>query len=195
MRLFFVLFVAVFVACGGSANKSYYYSTVLPQYVFDTNAPTIIKADPWDLVSSYYTNIALLALKNRGFNNIYLDNQIDYSFARNVIFLRVSELMRPLDNYRYSFNARGTCNVINGVPYCSLDSNDGRLSDMIPSSIVYGVTFDWYDVYRQVRVLYVGGVLQTPSNESDDLKTYSELITNTVSRIDFRQPTYYLYAK
>lgn len=184
-----------FTACSSPDIKAQYYSTLLPLYDFDTNAPTVIKADPWDLASSYYANIALLNFKQRGFNNIYLSGEIQDSYARNIIYIQVSKAQSSPDNYKYSFIAQGTCNVVDGVPHCSVDSKNDRANKQaeISTTDTYQVTFDWYDIYKQRRVLYVGGVMTSPSHKFSDLKIYTSLISQTVSRIDFKKPTHYIY--
>lgn len=198
IKLFALLFIAgFFAACSNGNWKAEYYSTVLPTYDFDTNAPTIIVADPWDLSSKYYTGQALLAFKKRGFNNIYLQGQIDPSFARNVIYVRVSkERLDPASNYQYTFNAKGVCNVINGVPSCSIDTRNGETTNKNTKHVVrdsYRITFDWYDVYKKTRVLYVAGSATVDSGAYTDLQIINGLLNDTISRMEFRRPVQYIY--
>lgn len=198
IRIFVLFFiVGFFVACSNGNWKAEYYSTVLPTYDFDTNAPTIIVADPWDLSSKYYTGQSLLAFKKRGFNNIYLQGQIDSSFARNVIYIRVSkERLDPASNYQYTFDAKGVCNVINGVPSCSIDTRNSEASKKSTKHVVrdvYRITFDWYDVYKRARILYVVGTAAVDSGKYTDLQAITGLINDTVSRMEFRRPVQYVY--
>ncbi len=190
------LFV-IFVACSSVDWKAEYYSTVLPTYDFDTNAPTIIVSDPWDLSSKYYAGQALESFKKRGFNNVYLQGQIEPSFARNVIYVKVSkERLDPSSNYQYTFNATGVCNVINGVPSCSIDTKNGETTQKSTKRIIrdsYRVTFDWYDVYKRVRVLYVAGSAAVESGKYSDLQILTALLNDTVSRMEFRRPVQYIY--
>lgn len=193
---------AMFAACsfsfGGKANlKAEYYSTVLPTYDFDTNAPTIIVADPWDLSSKYYAGLALEYFKKRGFNNIYLQGQIDPSFARNVIHVKVSkERLDPSSNYQYTFNATGVCNVVNGVPRCSVDTKNSEAtanSIKRPIRDNYKISFDWLDVYKKVRVLYVAGTTTIETGSYTDLQVLNTLMSDTITRMDFRRPVQYIY--
>lgn len=198
IKLSSMIFIAsFFIACYSGNWKAEYYSTVLPTYDFDTNAPTIIVADPWDLSSKYYIGQSLVAFKKRGFNNIYLQGQIDTSFARNVIYVRVSkERIDPASNYQYTFNATGVCNVINGVPSCSIDTRNGEALRKSTKHIVrdiYRVTFDWYDVYKKTRILYVVGTAAVDSGQYTDLQIITSLINDTVSRMEFRRPVQYVY--
>lgn len=191
-----MLLASLLVGCFGSV-KSEYYSTVLPTYDFDTNAPTIIVADPWDLSSKYYAGIALEHFKKRGFNNIYLQGQIDQSFARNVIYVKVGkERLDPSTNYQYKFNASGVCNVINGVPSCVIDtSNSDTSKKTIKRTVmdVYKVTFDWYDVYKKARILYVAGSSTVDAQKHTDLEVVNSLIGNTIKRMEFKRPVQYVY--
>ncbi|RDU66085.1 hypothetical protein CQA53_04595 [Helicobacter didelphidarum] len=188
----------VFTACLGNGNlKAEYYSTVLPTYDFDTNAPTIIVADPWDLSSKYYAGQALEAFKKRGFNNIYLQGQIDSSFARNMIYVKVGkERVDPASNYQYTFNTTGICNVINGVPKCSVDT---RNSEATPTNVKrtirdsYRISFDWFDVYKKTRVLYVAGSATIDSGTYTDLQVLTILLNDTITRMEFRKPVQYIY--
>lgn len=186
-----------FVACTNANWKAEYYSTVLPTYDFDTNAPTIIVSDPWDLSSKYYAGQALEAFKKRGFNNIYLQGQIDSSFARNVIYVRVAkERLDPASNYQYTFNTTGICNVINGVPSCSIDTRNGETTQKSLKRIIrdsYRVTFDWYDVYKKTRILYVAGTAAVDSGQYTDLQVFTSLLNDTISRMEFRRPVQYIY--
>lgn len=195
--IYMILMALLFTACSVSNVKSEYYSTVLPTYDFDTNAPTIIVADPWDLSSKYYAGAALEYFKKRGFNNIYLQGQIDQSFARNVIYVKVSkERMDPSSNYQYTFNASGVCNVINGVPSCTIDtSNSDTAAKSIKRTILdsYRVTFDWYDVYKRIRILYVSGTSVVDSGKHTDLEVLTGLIDETIKRMDFKRPVQYIY--
>lgn len=198
IRFVSLLFLAfIFAACSQGNYKAEYYSTVLPTYDFDTNAPTIIVSDPWDLSSKYYAGQALLAFKKRGFNNIYMQGQIDTSYARNVIYIRVAkEQLDPASNYQYTFNATGVCNVINGVPSCSIDTKNGESTKKNTKRVVrdaYRVTFDWYDVYKKTRVLYVAGNAAVDSGQYTDLHVFTNLINDTVSRMEFRKPVQYIY--
>lgn len=193
-----LLFIAVFfAACSSSGWKAEYYSTVLPTYDFDTNAPTIIISDPWDLSSKYYAGQALISFKKRGFNNIYLQGQIDTSYARNVIYVRVAkERIDPASNYQYTFNATGVCNVINGVPSCSIDTKNGESTKKETKYVVrdaYRVAFDWYDVYKKTRILYVAGNAAVDSGKYTDQQIFKSLINDTISRMEFRHPVQYLY--
>ena len=198
IKLLTMLFiVGFFVACSNGNWKAEYYSTVLPTYDFDTNAPTIIVADPWDLSSKYYTGQSLIAFKKRGFNNIYLQGQIDASFARNVIYVRVAkERLDPASNYQYTFNATGVCNVINGVPSCSIDTRNSEATKKNTKHVVrdaYRITFDWYDVYKKTRILYVVGTAAVDSGQYTDLQVITSLINDTISRMEFRRPVQYVY--
>lgn len=195
--LFLVFFAGMFAACSQANWKAEYYSTVLPTYDFDTNAPTIIVSDPWDLSSKYYAGTALEAFKKRGFNNIYLQGQIDSSFARNVIYVRVAkDRIDPASNYQYTFNATGVCNVINGVPSCSIDTRNSESTQKNVKRVVrdsYRVTFDWYDVYKKTRILYVAGTAAVDSGHYTDLQVFTTLLNDTVERMEFRRPVQYIY--
>lgn len=186
-----------FLACSLTNVKAEYYSTVLPTYDFDTNAPTLIVADPWDLSSKFYAGHALDAFKKRGFNNIYLQGQIDPSFVRNVIYVKVSkERLDPASNYQYTFNAVGVCNVINGVPSCSIDTKNSDTSKKNVKRVVqdsFRVAFDWYDVYKKTRILYVTGATTVESGKYSDLEVLNSLLNETIVRMEFRRPVQYIY--
>ena len=188
----------LFMACASNGNmKAEYYSTVLPTYDFDTNAPTIIISDPWDLSSKYYAGQALEAFKKRGFNNIYLQGQIEQSFVRNVIYVKVTkERLDPSSNYQYTFNATGVCNVINGVPSCSIDTRNSEASQQNVKRTIrdaYKVTFDWYDIYKRTRILYVAGSATVESGIYSDLRVLTTLLNDTITRMEFRRPVQYIY--
>ncbi len=191
------IFSFILIACSNIDWKAEYYSTVLPTYDFDTNAPTIIVSDPWDLSSKYYAGQALEAFKKRGFNNVYLQGQIEPSFARNVIYVRVAkERLDPSSNYQYTFNATGVCNVINGVPSCSIDTKNGEATQKSTKRMIrdsYRVTFDWYDVYKRVRILYVAGSAAVESGKYSDLQVLSTLLNDTILRMEFKRPVQYVY--
>lgn len=197
LMLLSISMVACFISCSSANWKAEYYSTVLPTYDFDTNAPTMIVADPWDLSSKYYAGEALKALKKRGFNNIYLPGQIDNSFIRNVIYVKVTkERLDPASNYQYTFNAKGICNVINGVPSCSIDTRNSEATQRSEKRVVrdaYRVTFDWYDVYKKTRILYVAGSAAVDSGVYSDLQVLTTLLNDTITRMEFRRPVQYIY--
>ena len=192
-----LFFVACAFGLGGGNIKAEYYSTVLPTYDFDTNAPTIIVADPWDLSSKFYAGHALEAFKKRGFNNVYLQGQIDPSFARNIIYVKVTkDKIDPSKNYQYTFNATGVCNVIDGVPRCSVDT---RNSEVAPNQVKrairdsYKISFDWFDVYKKTRVLFVAGAMSVDTGIYTDLQVLNVLMNDTITRMDFKKPVQYYY--
>lgn len=187
---------SLMLSCSSGNWQAEYYSTVLPTYDFDTNAPTMVVAEPWDLSSKYYVGEALQALKKRGFNNIYLPGQIDNSFVRNVIYVKVSkERIDPSSNYQYTFNATGVCTVLNGVPSCSVDTKNSEAIKQKKRVVrdAYRVTFDWYDVYKKARVLYVAGSAAVDSGVYSDLRVLKSLLNDTIVRMEFRRPVQYLY--
>ncbi|PAF44075.1 hypothetical protein [Helicobacter sp. 11S02629-2] len=184
----------LFVACS-SGLRTQYYSTVIPDYNFDTNAPTILVTDPWDISSRFYAKVALAALKKRGFTNIYMEGQIPTPYARNILYMRVNkQRLMPNQNIEYSFNATGICKVIDGRRYCSITNNKNDLKNTTANiSDVYSFTIDWYDAYVHTLALYAVGNVFSKPGEAPDFKVYSALINQTVARINFQKPTEYLY--
>ncbi|PAF49031.1 hypothetical protein BKH43_07220 [Helicobacter sp. 13S00401-1] len=193
--IFLGLIGFLFVACSSSGLSTQYYSTVIPDYNFDTNAPTILVTDPWDISSRFYAKVALTALKKRGFSNIYLEGQIPTPYARNILYIKVSkQRLMPNQNIEYTFNATGVCKIIDGRRYCNITNNKNDLKNNTSNiSDLYNFTLDWYDAYTQNLALYAVGSVFSKPGEAMDFKVYSKLIEQTVARINFQRPLEYRY--
>ncbi|MDO7252558.1 hypothetical protein [Helicobacter cappadocius] len=195
----FCLFVMVFWGCANKLSMGY-YSVLQKGYTFNANAPIVVIYDKNDLLSSGYVNAVVYGLQMQGFTSVYKEGDMPLSRAKNAVYMRVFRSIMPFPNVNYSFAAIDdgmlqSCYWYGSQFYCAPKANKTialtGYSETLNYISTYHFTLDWYDLNIKKRVLYVDGSVNGKTCGYSML--FRDLISHTISRIDFTRPERYQY--